>query len=240
MTRAATSPSARVERSRRIMLALIVVFVGVIAVAYIDFGLSAASTTLGCDYNTYADAATRHLNGEAIYPAGVARTGECGLYQYPPPFLLFVLPFVALGGAGLWVWIAASTTAFALACAILPVRPWIRIAIFLLGSMGWPLILGVPIGQVVPFLFLLSALGWRWLDRPGPLGLVVGVGTIVKVQPGLVIAWLVLRLNLRAAAAAIATIGVIGAVGFVVGLGDLATFLRVLGQISSATDLASN
>jgi hypothetical protein len=228
------------ERSRRIMLGLIVAFIGVIAVAYIGFGLSAASTTLGCDYNTYADAVTRHLNGQAIYPAGVARTGECGLYQYPPPFLLFLLPFVALGGAGLWVWIAASVAAFALACAIIPVRPWIRIAIFLLGAMGWPLIFGVRIGQVVPFLFLLSALGWRWLDRPGPLGLVVGIGTIIKLQPGLVIAWLVLRLNLRAATAAIATIAVIGAAGFVVGLGDLPTFLRVLGQISSASDLASN
>jgi hypothetical protein len=228
------------ERSRRILIGMIVAFVGVIAIAYIGFGLSVASTTLGCDYSTYADAATRHLNGEALYPAGVARTGECGLYQYPPPFLLFVLPFVALGAAGLWVWIAASTTAFAVACAILPVRPWIRIAIFLLGAMGWPLIFGLRIGQVVPFLFLLSALGWRWLDRPGPLGLVVGIGTIVKVQPGLVIAWLVLRLNLRAAAAAIATIAVIGVAGLVVGLGDLPTFLRVLGQISSATDLPSN
>ena len=234
------NPTAAQERSRRIMLGMIVAFVGVIAVAYIGFGLSAASTTLGCDYNTYADAASRHLNGEAIYPAGVARTGECGLYQYPPPFLLFVLPFVALGGAGLWVWIAASTAAFAVACAIIPVRPWIRIAIFLLGAMGWPLIFGLRIGQVVPFLLLLSALGWRWLDRPRPLGLVVGIGTIVKVQPGLVIAWLALRLNIRAAVAAFATIAVIGAAGFVVGLGDLPTFLRVLGQISSATDLPSN
>jgi glycosyl transferase family 87 len=79
-------------------------------------------------------------------------------------------------------------------------------------------------------------------DRPGRTVPVpaLGVGTIVKVQPGLVIAWLVLRVNLRAAVAAIATIAVIGAVGFVVGLGDLPTFLRVLSQISSATDLPSN
>ena len=73
MTRAI--PSGRANRA---ILALIVGLVGVVAVAYLGLGLASASTTLGCDYFTYAAAATRHLDGQALYPAGVARTGSAG------------------------------------------------------------------------------------------------------------------------------------------------------------------
>jgi hypothetical protein len=222
------------------MLVLVVGLVGAVAVAYLGLGLASASTTLGCDYFTYADAATRHLHGEAIYPAGVARTGECGLYQYPPPFLLFVMPFAALGSIGLWPWIALSLVAFAAGCAILPVKGWIRVAIFLLGAMGWPMVFGLRIGQVVPFLFFLSAVGWWSLDRPRVLGAAAGLGTLIKVQPGLVIAWLLLRGNLRALIASLATIAVVVVAGAFVGLGDWPTFLRILTQISSAVDVPAN
>ena len=233
-------PASTATRSSRVMLAIIIVAVGSVAIAYLGLGLMAASTTLGCDYYTYADAVIRHLDGQAIYPAAAARTGECGLYQYPPPFLLLVLPFAALGSVGVWPWIALSFVAFAAGCAIIPVRGWIRIAIFLLGAMGWPMVFGLRIGQVVPLLFFLSAVGWRSLHRPQVLGAVSGLGALIKVQPGLVLAWLLLRGNLRAVAAGFATIAIATVAAALIGLTDWPTFVRVLTQISSAVDVSTN
>ena len=42
--------------------------------------------------------------------------------------------------------------------------------ILLLGALDWPLLYALKLGQVGPLLFLLFAVGWRWLDRAVPLG----------------------------------------------------------------------
>ena len=224
----------------RVAQIAIVGLAGAVALVYIAFGLVTASTTLGCDFFTYADAANRHLQSVAIYAVGSAHTGDCGLYQYPPPFLLFVLPFAALGHAGVWVWIAASIAAFATGCAILPVKPWIRLAVFLIGAVGWPFIFGLRIGQVVPLLYFLFAVGWRFLDRPAILGTVIGLGAIVKIQPGLIVLWLAARLQLRTILIALATAGAVSVLAAAIGLADWAGFVRILRDISSAIDAPVN
>ena len=48
-----------------------------------------------------------------------------------------------------------------------------------------------------PLLLLLFAAGWRWLEADGAVGLTGGLGAAVKIQPGVVLAWALLRLRLR-------------------------------------------
>ena len=96
------------------------------------------------------------------------------------------------------------------------------------------------IGQVGPLLFLLFALAWRFVDRPALLGVVTGLGTIAKLQPGLILLWLAVRLNVRALAAAAATIALLSLLAAVVGLSDWPTFIRIVREISNAIDISVN
>ena len=54
-----------------------------------------------------------------------------------------------------------------------PVRWWI----VLLAGLSWPFVYAIKLGQVGPILFLLFAIGWRWLDDPIRLGASVALGT---------------------------------------------------------------
>lgn len=227
-------------RGPQLIVAALVAVVVAVALIYIAFGLLTAGPTLGCDYFTYADAAARHVRGGPVYPIAAARTGDCGLYQYPPPFLLLLYPFIAFGHDGLWLWIVMSAVAFAVGCLILPVQRWIRLTILLLGAIGWPFIFGLRIGQVVPLLYLLFAVGWRFLDRPIVVGIASGLGAIVKVQPGLVVLWLAARLRFRAIAVAAATVALAVVLAATVGLADWGSFLRVVRDISQAVDVPAN
>ncbi|HUQ77858.1 MAG TPA: glycosyltransferase 87 family protein [Patescibacteria group bacterium] len=228
------------DRRTFILVAAIVAVVVAVALFYIALGLLTASTTLGCDYSSYSGAARRFLDGQPIYLPGPARTGACPLFPYPPPFVLIVLPFVLVGSAGMWLWIGTAIAAFALGTAILPVAKWIRLAIFLLGAIGWPLIFGVRIGQVVPLLYLLFALGWRCVDRPGILGATSAIGAMIKVQPGLAILWMVAARRWRALAAAVATAAALAVAAAAIGLADWPEFIRTIVHISSAIDVPAN
>jgi hypothetical protein len=227
-----------VSRPLARLFPLLVLVVGGI---YLAFGLMTASTTLGCDFLAYHGAAQRFLGGDPIYDLSITRTGECGIYQYPPPFVLLALPFSTLGfDAGNWGWIAFLVGCFGVGTALLPVRAEIRWGILLAGMVSWPFIFGVRIGQVGPILYLLFALGWRFLDRPGIVGTAIALGTLVKLQPAVVLGWLLLRRSWAALLAAGVTLALVVGVAALVGLGqwlDLATLLR---NLSDALTVPTN
>ena len=74
------------------------------------------------------------------------------------------------------------------------VRWWI----VLLAGLSWPFAYAVKLGQVGPLLFLLFAIGWRWLDEPIRLGASAALGTAIKLQPGIIFVWAVLTGRFRA------------------------------------------
>ena len=74
----------------------------------------------------------------------------------------------------------------------MPVAPTVRWLTVLLAGLSWPFAYAFKLGQVGPLLFLLFAIGWRWLDRPSALGGSAAAGAIVKIQPGLVLVWALL------------------------------------------------
>ena len=160
---------------------------GVIVLAAVSAG------TFGFDFLAYHQAARRVLEGERLYDPSVLQTGGFGLFYYPPPFVLLILPFGLLPAtAATWVWLALSVAMLVAGIAILPVRATVRWATLLLAGLSWPVAYALKLGQVGPLLVLLFAIAWRWLDRPAALGASGAVGAIVKIQPGIILAWALL------------------------------------------------
>jgi hypothetical protein len=166
----------------------ILVFGGAIAVI-----LAFAGDTWGYDFQAYAQAAHRLLDGQPLYDSSVDLAGGFAIYLYPPPFAVAFIPFAVLGDqAGLYAWTALLIGCMVAAVAILPLSTPLRWLMLLLAGLDWPVLYSIKLGQVGPILLLLFVLGWRWLDRPIGLGATIGIGTLIKVQPALLGIWALL------------------------------------------------
>jgi hypothetical protein len=170
---------------RLLPIGAIVVFVAGLAIT-----LSVAGDTLGYDFLAYHAAAVRLLDGEPVYDMSFEAAGGFGLFFYPPTFIPLVLPFGLLSAtAATYVWVAGLIGALLAGIAVLPVSRTTRWTILLLAGLSWPFLYAVKLGQVGPLLFLLYAIGWRWLDNGPVLGVSGALGAAIKIQPGLVLAW---------------------------------------------------
>ena len=197
--------------------------------------LASAGDTLGYDYRAYEGAAERLLSGRPLYDPAVDTAGGFAIYLYPPPFALLVVPFAVMPEPlGVWTWIGGLLLAFLAGCWLMPVRRDVRWLTVLLGGAMWPLVYSLKLGQVGPLLFLAFAAGWRWIDRPAPLGVSIAAGTVVKVQPALLFAWAVATRRWRAAAIGIAGLAVASAlVTPLVGAATWFDYLAILGRVSA-------
>ena len=174
-------------------------------VAIVSFALGLAATlavageTLGFDFLAYHQAASRLLAGLPLYDMSYTQTGGFGLFYYPPTFAPILLPFGALSATtATWSWIAISIGAFLVGVVAMPVSRTIMWTTILLAGWSFPFVYAVKLGQVGPILFCLFALGWRWIDRQIPFGVVGALGAAIKLQPGLVLIWALLTLRIRA------------------------------------------
>jgi hypothetical protein len=128
---------------------------------------AAQASTLGYDFLAYHQAAVRLLNGEPLYDMSFASAGGFGLFYYPPTFAPLILAVGLLAETtAVWAWTALLVLSFAVGTALLPVSRTVRWWIVLLAGLSWPFAYAVKLGQVGPLLYLLFAIGWRWLDEP--------------------------------------------------------------------------
>jgi alpha-1,2-mannosyltransferase len=202
--------------------------------AVLYLAVSAGNGTLGYDFRAYELAVDALLGGRSMYDLTATSMGAFGLFFYPPPFAVLALPVALLpSGLGVWVWTAGLVVASLAAIAVMPVAPRTRFVLLLLALFSWPLLYAIKLGQVGSLLLLLFAMGWRWLDRPSPFGIAVGLGTVIKLQPALVVGWALLTGRRRAAMVAVATFGALAIVATLVA-GPQAWFdwLAVLGNVS--------
>jgi hypothetical protein len=97
------------------------------------------------------------------------------------------------------------------------------------------------LGQVGPILFLTFAAGWRWLDRPGIMGATIALGTIVKLQPALLLGWAIATHRWRAVAIGAAVVAAASAtVTVLAGPGVWADFASLLGRVSAPVTTPHN
>jgi alpha-1,2-mannosyltransferase len=115
----------------------------------------------------------------------------------------------------------------------MPVSPRTRFVVLLLAALCWPLIYAIKLGQVGALLLLLFSIGWRWLDRAWPLGVSAGIGTVIKLQPALIIGWAVVTGRRRAAIVGIGVVALFAVVATVAaGPQSWADEATVLGHVS--------
>ena len=204
---------------------LLLVLLAIILVAFrlIQFTAFTTQVQWGYDFSFYWTAASHLLHGEPIYSAQqlsgpYAPQGQNG-FLYPPPFAAAMTPFAiafpdsyraanwawaAIGAvilvAGTWA-VARSIGLFDRIRAATGLGPWILFA----AVVGFPPVVGeLVMGNVHILLFGLLAVAWlgiRQGDRMGEnwAGLAVGLATVIKVFPALLILWFVLTGRRRAA-----------------------------------------
>ncbi len=190
---------------RRLGRAALIVLAIVVPIATVGAILVAAGGTLGYDYLMYDGAARRLLAGGPLYDLSFTAPGPNGLFDYPPTFILAVLPFAATmsPAAATLAWTALLILAFLGGVALLPVRREVRWAVILLAGLSWPFLYALKLGQVGTLLFLAYAAAWRWADRPLGVGLAAALGTAGKLQPVLLLGWALVTRRFRALAYAI-------------------------------------
>ena len=202
----------------------------------------AAGSTLGYDYQAYVQAAARLLAGRPLYDAGADVSGAFGLYQYPPPFALAMIPFTWLpAGTGVIVWTVVLALAFAIGTWLLPVGRSVRWLTLLLAGLCWPFLYSLKLGQVGPLLFLGFAAGWRWRDRPSILGTAMAAGALVKLQPALLFGWALVTGRRRAVVTGLAVVSAaVVAATVAAGPGAWSDYASYLGRISAPVTTPHN
>ncbi len=196
--------------------------------------LAFAGSTLGYDFRAYHAAAVRVLAGRPLYDLGFEAAGGFGLFYYPPLFAPFILPFGFLSeSTAVLVWIGVLLASFAIGVAVLPVSRTARWWVVLLAGSSWPFLYAIKLGQVGPVLFLLFALGWRWLADPVRVGASIALGTAVKLQPGILFLWALLARRWAVAVAGVVVVGVLAIVATaMVGFSAWSDFVRLVGQVA--------
>jgi alpha-1,2-mannosyltransferase len=159
--------------------------------------------------------------------------GGFGLFYYPPTFAPLILVFGLLSATtAVWAWTAFLIASFAVGTAILPVSRTVRWWIVLLAGLSWPFAYAVKLGQVGPVLFLLFAIGWRWLDHPIRLGVSAALGTAVKLQPAIILVWAALTRRWTAVAVGVVVLAALAIFATILaGPGAWSDFVTLVRQV---------
>jgi alpha-1,2-mannosyltransferase len=218
------------------------VFAVVVFVLGIGVTLAVAGDTLGFDFLAYHAAATRVLGGQPAYDMSFEGAGGFGLFYYPPTFIPLVLPFGLLpADAATYLWIAGLIVAFLAGTALLPVGRSTKWTVVLLAGLSWPFLYAIKLGQVGQLLYLLFAIGWRWLDDGPVLGAAAGLGAAIKIQPGIVLVWALLTRRWAAVVTGAVVLAVLASLATVLaGPQAWADFLTLIGRVTDPITTAHN
>ena len=148
--------------------------------------LAVAGDTLGFDFLAYHQAIVRLLDGQPLYDMSLHADRRVRALLLPADVRAAApavraccrrRPRSASGSA-------LSIAAFLVGVAILPVSRTVRWWIVLLAGLSFPFVYAIKLGQVGPVLFLLMAIGWRWLDDPIRLGASGALGAADQAPAG--------------------------------------------------------
>jgi Glycosyltransferase family 87 len=242
--RRVTIPSGATAHRREVGLGVVLggVGAGLLLIAGLAM-LGGAGTAY--DLAAYLAAAGRVLAGGTPYQpetlGGPFRPGPSGLYLYAPPLAVAMTLLAQLPAATSTVlWLVLRIAALTAACAVLPVRPWIRGATLLVAAFSYPVLFDLNLGNVSIAVLALAAVGWRWLDQPAG-AIAIGFALLVRPTLAVVPAWQALRRRWRPIVWTGIAVIVVGLVTLpVVGLGGYIDYLTVLRNVSDVFGVPRN
>jgi hypothetical protein len=197
---------------------------------------AAGAGTHGFAFAAYHVAANHLLTGQDVYDTAVEHTGGYGFFYYPPPFIFGALPFALVPlSTAVWMWLGLSVALLLAGIWLMPVGRTVRWATLLLAGVSWPTVYALKLGQVGPLLLFLFVVGWRWMDSPTRLGVAGAIGAIVKIQPGIVLAWALLTRRFRAVVIGGAVL-VAAAVAATIAFGGLSVWGEYLTILRTVSD----
>ncbi len=199
----------------------------------------------GYDYQSYANAAERLAETGTLYPEyaleGPYQTGSIWNYYYTPPPGIVIGPLSLLGDElAVTIWFLLHIAALAVACALMPVPVWVRLAAFGVAASSYGVTRDLVLGNVSVLLLLPLSAAWRWLDRPTG-SVAQALAMTVRPMLGVLLIWQLLRRQWRAVAWTIASGLVIIALSLpFVGIEGYRDYLIVLRNLSGLTGVANN
>ena len=197
------------------------------------------------DFEAYLAAARRVSEAGSPYQevalSGPYRPGPHGLYMYSPTLAVGLTPLAAadVDDGAPW-WFLAHVLALAAACALMPVKPEVRLLGFAAVAFSFAVTRDMALGNVSVPLLLPMSMAWRWLDRPlGQIAMAVAIS--VRPTLGILLIWQLLRRRWRAVAW---TLGaglalVILTLPFV-GVGGYLDYITVLRNMTDVTGVPFN
>ncbi len=219
----------RLLRERRTQrIAILAVLAIVLAVRLGQVIVYSTQIQWGYDFSAYWAAAANVLIGNPIYSAeqlaGTYSPQQQYLYLYPPFFAVAMTPFAALFDdyrVANWVWAALGA-----ALVVVAVRLVDRSEGITGGRDGWllvgaafafpPVVGELVMGNVHLLVLALLAGAWVALRRPEAgrsaavaAGVLIGIATLIKIFPAVLILWFVLRQRWTSAVAAVAAMAVL-------------------------------
>jgi len=185
-----------------------------LTVAFSFWGTIGKPDCQDMDFGAYYRAGAAVARGETPYK--VDEHGPLGVYSYAPVYAYLFMPFTCLDY--LWacrLWMVVNWTATAAGC-LLALRlargreqqteiPWPALAMTLVAVGGY-LWANIRMGQT-GMLMVLGCLGWAWSARQGRRftgGLLLAAACAVKLAPGVLVPYLVIRRDLRGLAGVLA------------------------------------
>ncbi len=197
------------------------------------------------DFRAYYDAALRvAVSGSPYHPetlGGPFSPGPFGLYLYAPPLALLVAPLtnLSLPDASV-IWLMLKLAAVGLTCWLVPVSRPVRLVLLGVAGASAPFLNDIRLGNVSVFVTLLSAVGWRFLDRSGS-GVAIALSALARPTMGIVFVWWLMRRAWQPvlAGAATAAAAVLVTLPFV-GLEAWIEFFTVLRNLGGVTGVERN
>jgi hypothetical protein len=129
------------------------------------------SEGLGYDFRAYDDAARRIASGAPLYLPGTVDAYTAGryegLYLYPPPPAVALLPLTLVGQqTATVVWLLVRAGLLVAGCLALPVAWRARAVVLGVAGLSFPVLFDLNIGNVNIVVFALCVVAWRWMNRP--------------------------------------------------------------------------
>lgn len=219
------------------MLSIVACFVGVITGM-----LLVPVDRVFVDWITYANAVDRFVSGQSLFAPqqlsgqyflpDVVRAG----YAYPPPSILLFLPFASYP-VGLVGWTVLNVGLLVTGLLAVVRKEMGRVTPLLgaamLGSLALyvPFTEGVAVGNVN--VGLAGVFAWAWvIGRSSPgMGVLAGVGAVVKIVPGALVFWSDRRTFVRTAAISLAVATFVSVVTLpLMGIHAWTDFMTALGN----------